>query len=379
MAGPCPFFRTFMFASLGLGLFWVLPALPPRASGVKPLAPAAQRSVQVFLERFCRVAPGRRIAWSLDGVGAPPGFLLLRYDLSSSEASFDVSATLLLSRDLRWVFSGHVLGLPPGLVDPGGSKAPEALSRYLSERAGALVGVTWDSGFGPGSAHDARVRQETPLGPVTTGGALASDGGWFFFGTFYALAADPREERLRRLGLAGRAWEGPAGAPVTLVEFFDYQCPSCAELEPVIRAAFSRHARNVRLVPVDLPQWRSHDWAGAAAEADLCVAAIAPQAYGSYRQALFSRQEGITAQSLNGVLRSVLDGLNVPLSLLENCQSAGRPRERLLADLGAASTLGISATPVVLVNGALLEGKIEDVLEEEVARALAHPSGTPTG
>src|SRR4051812_8559307 len=64
---------------------------------------------------------------------------------------------------------------------------------------------------------------------------------------------------------------GPASAPVTVVMFCDFQCPYCAEAQPVVDSLASRYSNDMRLVYRNYPVERVHADAGRAAEASLCA------------------------------------------------------------------------------------------------------------
>ncbi len=323
-----------------------------------------------FLDRFCRLAPGRKITFQPGAGACPPGFSLVVYRLTAAAPDFEEASAVLVSEDLGSVFTGHALSLGSSPVDPADPGAREALSRHLSQKAGASLAVRWSGQPGPGGAYPGTLTQPSPWGPLESECALSRDGRWVLFGTFFPLAADPRRERMRRLALENHPSRGPEGALLTLVELTDLQCPSCAELQPVLDATLARHPGQIRLVHVDLPQWKAHDWTLAAAERARCAELLLPGAYWRLAGAVFSMQRDLTAKSLDERLRPVLRELDLSPESLRGCLAEGRGRRAVLQDMRRAADLGLRATPTLLVDGSLLDHGIAQVLEEAVTLAL---------
>ena len=202
-------------------------------------------------------------------------------------------------------------------------------------------------------------------------GALSRDGRWLLFGTFFSVDEDPRRERMLRLGLDQLPSLGPRGASVTSVELSDYQCPNCAELEPILGAAMTKFEGRVRLVHVDLPQWQAHDWSFMAAEWGRCVARISQKSYWDCRRSVFYRQRDITRNNFADLMRPDVEALGITKKQLANCLEDGTEKQALLQTMSRVSSASVSATPTILVNGTLLDMGIESLLQPVVEEALS--------
>jgi protein-disulfide isomerase len=138
---------------------------------------------------------------------------------------------------------------------------------------------------------------------------------------------------------------GPAEAPVQVVEFADFQCPSCARFEPTIRALRAKYPSQiaVTLVHFPLPQ---HNFAEQAARAAEC--ANLQGAFESMRSLLFERQKSFGAVPWLEFAREV----GVPdLMAFDECASDTQPVQRIEQGMSAAETLQIRSTPTILING----------------------------
>ena len=160
---------------------------------------------------------------------------------------------------------------------------------------------------------------------------------------------------------------GPEDAPVTIVEFSDFQCPFCRRAIPVVERILETYPDRVRLVYRHLPLESIHPRARAAAEAAAC--ADEQGRFWEYHDLLFEAPQGLEDAALEGYAEQV--GLDV--EAFRSCLAGGRGREVVDRDLGAASSAGISGTPAFVINGILLSGaqpfeEFQRIIEEELAR-----------
>jgi protein-disulfide isomerase len=142
---------------------------------------------------------------------------------------------------------------------------------------------------------------------------------------------------------------GPADAPVTIVEFSDFQCPYCKFSVPVIKDILGRYPGRVRVVYRDFPG-SNHPQAHQAAEAAQCAA---EQGYfWNYHDLLFSQQ--VAGQGWDYAALAKQVGLDQQSFAL--CLNAGRYRAEVAKDLQDGLRLGVSSTPTFFVNGRPLVG-----------------------
>jgi len=163
---------------------------------------------------------------------------------------------------------------------------------------------------------------------------------------------------------------GPATAPVTIVEFSDFQCPFCARAIPIVKELRERYPEQVRIVFRHLPLDRIHPRARAAAEAAVC--AHDQDAFWKFHDVVFENNRALTDEDLEG--HAAEAGLDV--ALFQQCVSEGKFKAKVAADVDAARELGITGTPAFFVNGILLSGAkpVEEfvtVIDRELARAGA--------
>jgi protein-disulfide isomerase len=142
---------------------------------------------------------------------------------------------------------------------------------------------------------------------------------------------------------------GPHDAPVTIVEFSDFQCPFCRRVQPVLRELSEKYGDQIRWSFKDLPLVSIHPEAQPAAEAARCAGDQGK--FWEYRAALFEESR------LNAELHQrISESLQLNPEEFQKCLSSQKYAEVVQADLAEAESLGINGTPAFVVNGVILSG-----------------------
>ncbi len=160
---------------------------------------------------------------------------------------------------------------------------------------------------------------------------------------------------------------GPANAPVTIIEFSDYQCPYCkkwtTEIWPQIQKAYPTQ---VRLVYKDFPLVQIHSDASPAAAAARC--ANDQGKYWQFHDKLFA------STSLNQQLYdSIAAQLNLDVAQWKACISAKKYDNDILSDYSYGQQLGITGTPTFFINGLAMVGAqpfsvFKQAIDQELAK-----------
>lgn len=157
--------------------------------------------------------------------------------------------------------------------------------------------------------------------------------------------------------------KGHANAPVTLVEFTDFQCPSCAEQHPVLERIVSEFGNRVRLVVRDFPL-SQHPNAPKAAEA--AEAAREQGKYWEYAAVLFRNQSALEVGKLKQYARELgLDGARFDASL-----DSGKFAEKVQRDVMDGDKLGVNGTPTFYVNGKRVSDRSYEGLKATIEATL---------
>jgi protein-disulfide isomerase len=143
---------------------------------------------------------------------------------------------------------------------------------------------------------------------------------------------------------------GPKDAPVTIVEFSDFQCPFCARATPVLKQLEERYAGKLRRVFRDLPLTNIHKEAAGAAEAGSC--ANEQGKFWELHDALFAEQ----ASLLPAEIKRAAAKLGLDAEAFAACLDSGKHRAEWQQDVSDATSYGLTGTPAFFVNGRLLSG-----------------------
>ncbi|WP_455243587.1 thioredoxin domain-containing protein [Petrachloros mirabilis] len=142
---------------------------------------------------------------------------------------------------------------------------------------------------------------------------------------------------------------GPADAPITIVEFSDFQCPYCQKSVGVLKVLQRLYGEKIRIVYRDYPG-PNHSDAAPAAEAAQC--ANESGKFWEYHDLLFERQSAGRGWDFSGLAKEV----GLPEEAFTKCLSSGRHRKEILNDMQDAMRLGISSTPTFFINGRPMVG-----------------------
>jgi protein-disulfide isomerase len=142
---------------------------------------------------------------------------------------------------------------------------------------------------------------------------------------------------------------GPANAPVTIVEFSDFQCPYCKLSVPMIKEILAKYPGKVKVVYRDYPG-PNHPHAQQAAEAAQCAGDQGK--FWEYHDSLFDRQAPGTGWNFTQLAKEI--GLNQ--DAFATCLNTGHYREEVAKDLHDGLKLGVTSTPTFFINGRPLVG-----------------------
>ena len=320
------------------------------------LARSAREGVKVA------ISPNERLQdiyhpWT--GYVIVPLFALANTGITIS-ASFLASA--YTSTITLGIIIGYLLGKPVGTVG-----AAWVLTRFSRGRVRAPVG--WAGALGSGAvagigftvslliaslAFQGDDLQRAKLG-VLTAAVAASALAW---AVFRITALLPKQLRIRMvLGTANVIVDlaqpvdprrdhvrGPADAPVTIVEYGDFECPYCGRAEPVVRELLAEMS-HVRYVWRHLPLTDVHPNAHLAAEA--AEAAARQGAFWQMHDLLFEHQDALSVKDLKRYAADL--GLDTERFFDDLRNHSGNPH--IAEDVESADVSSVSGTPTFFING----------------------------
>jgi len=177
------------------------------------------------------------------------------------------------------------------------------------------------------------------------------------------LLTEP-EPPVQEVGTTGEPARGELNAPVTVVEFTDFQCPACAGMQPVLDQVLPTYGNRVRFVVRNFPLAKHVNARKAAEAAD---AANAQGKFFEYTTILFKRQSALDVPSLKKYASEVgLDRARFDADL-----DGGKYADEVKHDLDDGAINGIDSTPTIFINGVKLLELSPEGLRAAIDKALA--------
>ena len=176
------------------------------------------------------------------------------------------------------------------------------------------------------------------------------------------------------MSIEGAPLRGATDAPVTLVEFSDFECPFCKQAHSTLAQLLVRYPGKVKLAYRDFPLESIHPQARRAAEAARC--ANDQGKFWDYHDVLFGQSPSLSSDDLKRYATQV--GLDV--ARFEGCLANGVHKAAVQRDVDEGMRLGITGTPAFFINGRPVQGSqrleaFTRIIDEELARTVAAKSG----
>lgn len=177
---------------------------------------------------------------------------------------------------------------------------------------------------------------------------------------------DVRLEPIRVEVAATGPAKGPADAPITIVEFSDFQCPFCSRVNPTLAQVREKYGDKVRIVFRQYPL-PFHAEAAKAAEASLCAGDQGK--FWEMHDALFANQQALKVDQLKA--RAAELGLKA--EEFNSCLDSGKHAAAVQTDLKEGSAAGVNGTPAMFINGRFLSGavpfeQVAEIIDDELRR-----------
>lgn len=184
---------------------------------------------------------------------------------------------------------------------------------------------------------------------------VSRDGRHIFRGELYELGADPFAAVRRRITLGHAPAKGPADARVVVVEYSDFQCPSCRALHNALRQIVPRYPQ-VRFVFKDFPLEQIHPWAMTAHIAGRCAFQQSAEAFWRVHGLIFDQQDRITPANAWQTMLDFAGQAGLDTSAFRACMASDAARQAVAASVTEGQELRIANTPTVFVNGRRIVG-----------------------
>lgn len=230
---------------------------------------------------------------------------------------------------------------------------------HIADLKDITLGMPTPSPF-PGVFHRT-LSVNTPRGPVKADLFTDASGENVIIGQYLDIRSDPWGRiDLEKLRLTDRATLGPDDAPVTIVEFADFECPFCAraftEIGPLVE---NRYKGKVRLIFKNFPL-SMHPWARPAAIAAECIRRQNPADFWEFAQILYTGQAQIDPSNLRARIDAYAKAAKLDSAALNQCMMGKSADEVIDQDQRDGMIAHVQSTPTFLINGIPVVGLPEE-------------------
>jgi protein-disulfide isomerase len=200
---------------------------------------------------------------------------------------------------------------------------------------------------------------------------ISKDGRYLFRGELSDMTKDPLAEARAKIQMNDAPSLGDAKAPVTLVEYSDFECPVCRNLHDALRGMLPTYAGKIRVVFKDFPIEQIHPWARTAAIAGRCAYQQDPKAFWKMYDLIYDNQELISAANAWTKMTDYASQTGLNADTFKSCMASPAAGEAVNASRANGQLLEVGSTPTIFVNGRRIVGADPHLLEQYINYELA--------
>lgn len=215
--------------------------------------------------------------------------------------------------------------------------------------------------------------QTYEAGKVPLEGEIDPEGKTFFMGHFTSLDADANQERLKAFApyVAKAPTEGASTPKVTIIEFSDFECPSCKTASGFLDPLLKKYPGEIKYVRYDLPLLMMHPWAFSAAIAGRAIYHQKPEVFWEYKKQIYANQDKLGTFTIDDFARHFAEDHELDLKKYDADLVSPEMRGDILNGVGIAFSNNILGTPTYVVNGKTVDaGSGGSGLDAYVAKLL---------
>jgi protein-disulfide isomerase len=200
---------------------------------------------------------------------------------------------------------------------------------------------------------------------------VTKDGRYLIRAELEDMNTDPAVAIRKQMNVTDYPSKGSADAKVVLVEYADYECPSCRQLDTVLRGLLPT-LPEVRLIFKDFPLVQIHPWAMTAATAGRCAYKQSPNNFWKFHDLLFDNQALILPENAYQKMQDYATQSGLDPVALKLCMADGQTQEDVKNSMSEGVLLHITNTPTIFVNGRRLIGPDAPTLQQFIQYELSH-------
>jgi hypothetical protein len=318
-----------------------------------PLGPRADKLIKDALPVCSDTVKESRVALQHS---LPPNMVGAVVRLSSKHQACDGQWVAVISSE-----GGFFMGTPWFLDDQKGTTLEQRLKDFTMEYMKQVFEPVIDRTKTREGLYRATLYQSMEGGKVPLEGEIDPAGTVFFIGHFVPLTADFRASRMKALDhfLSLSPSTGSAKPEVTVVEFSDFECPSCQHAAGYMKPILEAHGDKVRYIRYDTPLMSIHPWALPAAIAGRAVWRQKPDLFWKYKEQVYANQDKLSAFTIDDFARGFAADHELDMPKYDADVQSAALRTDIVNGAGTAFTNDVRATPTYIVNGTFVDAGVD--------------------
>ena len=206
---------------------------------------------------------------------------------------------------------------------------------------------------------------------------VSKDGTYLFRGDVSDMSKDPLSETRAKLDLKNAPSVGSPTAPVTVVEFADFECPVCRQLHEQLRTLLPNYPQ-VKFYFKDFPIEQIHPWAKTAALAGRCAYMQNPKSFWKLYDGFYDAQDLVSAANVWDKAVDFAGQAGLDQAAFKSCLASPEAAAAVAASVGNAKTVEVTSTPTLFINGRRVVGADAGTIERFIQFELADQKAAST-
>jgi protein-disulfide isomerase len=245
------------------------------------------------------------------------------------------------------------------------------LRHYYALGPDVQITVGTPKAIGSSGLSQLPIEVKTPEGSDSVNMFITADGRYLIRGEVSDLTSDPLADARSKIKVEGSPVLGDPNAPITIVEYADFECPVCRNLHDALRGILPNYPQ-VKLVFKDFPIDALHPWARTAAIAGRCAYQQDPKSFWKLYDMIYDNQETISATDAYQKMLDYAGKVGLNTDTFKACMASPEATAAVNANVENGKLLDVRSTPTLFVNGRRLVGAdphgVQQYIDYEVAQ-----------
>lgn len=199
---------------------------------------------------------------------------------------------------------------------------------------------------------------------------ISNDNKHMIVGELLDSSVDPLKKVMDNISLDNVPVKGDKDAPVTIVEYSDFQCPFCKRGSQMIPVLMDEYGEKISIYYKQLPL-PNHNWARDASIASLCAYEQGNQKFWDFHDSIFYNQGQISQGNSKEKFKQFAENIGLDVQKFESCLGSDEIASTVEEEFQEAQQLGVNSTPTFVVDGIIVPGADLEGIKNAIESRLA--------